>query len=156
MPVIPRGIYRQAEWHLHNVRRCLAAMARHGAVSPAQREMIESSQLPGGIVEITGIRGGHSDRTGKAGMALAAGWEKQGLYERWLGCIERTERHFAGMPESDMARRYYGQHVTVLAVAEAMYVDRQTVNRYRDRYVTFLALAAACEGLIDLTEARCG
>jgi hypothetical protein len=55
-----------------------------------------------------------------------------------------------------MAGRYYGQNTTVLSVAEAMFVDKQTVNRYRDRYVAYLALAAACEGLIDMNKAGPG
>lgn len=141
MAVIPRSIYRVVEWHLHNVPR-LVSVAREDELS---------SLLPSGMPVITGGKGRHSDRTAEAGVRLAG--EAAGLarWQRWMDCIRKTERHFAGSVEQEMAGRYYGQNTTVLAVADAMCVDKQTVNRYRDRYVTYLALAAACDGLIDLT-----
>lgn len=139
MAVIPRSIYRVVEWHLHNVPRLLAESLR--------KEM--PSLLPSGVPVISGGKGRHSDRTADIAMSLA----DESKWQRWMDCISKTERHFSGSMEQDMARRYYGQNTTVLAVADAMCVDKQTVNRYRDRYVAFLALAAACDGLIDMKRA---
>ncbi|MGI6634203.1 MAG: hypothetical protein ACOX7B_03405 [Christensenellales bacterium] len=146
MAVIPRSIYRVVEWHLHNVPRLVSAA----------REDELSSLLPSGMPVITGGKGRHSDRTADAGIRLATDAGRMAQWQRWMDCINATRRHFEGGAEQDMAGRYYGQNTTVLSVAEAMFVDKQTVNRYRDRYVAYLALAAACEGLIDMNKAGPG
>lgn len=142
MATIPKHIYRMCEQQLHRA----AGPGCRGRM-PEDRPL--PSLLPSGIPQVIRGRGGHSDRTAKAGLQLAAENERD-MWLRWVKCIEETERYFEGTPVIDMARRYYGQHVTMIAVAERMYVDKQTAYRYRDRYVTYLAMAAACDGLISL------
>ncbi len=139
MAVIPRSIYRTVEWHLHNVPRLL---------SEWQEDLAGS--LPSGIPVISSGKGSHSDRTAGLALRLAEAKGKQATWQRWNDCISRAQQHFAGMVEGEMALRYYGANTTVMAVAEAMYVDKQTINRYRDRYVSYTALAAACAGLISM------
>ncbi len=155
MAVIPRSIYRVVEWHLHNVPGILQAF--EAGMTPEERAMIQSQQLPGSIPQAGGSRGGHSDRVASMGITLANRASKNERWQQWMRCIQQAQWHFEGSVELDMARRYYGANTTVLAVAEAMFVDKQTVNRYRDKYVTYVALAAACEGLISLgAKEACG
>ena len=139
MAVIPRSIYREVEWHLHNVPRLIMEAVDE-----------EPDRLPGGIVMVAGSKGRISDRTGDTALRRVEKAKKTAELEQWMACIEATRKHFDGRVEGDMAGRYYGMNKTVLAVADEMYVDKQTVNRYRDRYVAYLALLAACKGLIRM------
>lgn len=155
MAVIPRSIYRVVEWHLHNVPRILGEL--EDGMTLTDRDAILSQQLPSGIPKVGGGRGSHSDRVASAGIALAHRASKNAKWQQWMRCIQQAQWHFDGPVELDMANRYYGTNTTVLAVAEDMFVDKQTVNRYRDKYVTYVALCAACDGLITLgTREACG
>ena len=103
------------------------------------------------MASVTG-GGSPGDRTGRAAVTLAA---DEGSYSRqlcWLKCMDKTREYFDGSPEGRMAVMYYGMRMTMLEVAERMHYDRQTIYRYRDRYVTYLALLAAGKGLISLAE----
>lgn len=146
MAIIPRGIYRAVEWHLHNVPRLMHQRDRQ------ERADIVYSQMPGGIPCLGGSGGGHSDKAAKAGIALAEKDSRMDRYRQWQRCIDRTKLHFAGEPEFDMVLRYYGTNRTIEKVAGEMFVNKQTVNRYRDKVVAYLALLAACEGLISMPE----
>ncbi|NLG57616.1 MAG: hypothetical protein GX540_04320 [Clostridiales bacterium] len=144
MATIPKHIYRACEWQLHHRRKTEAA------VRAAAEDAIDQV-TPCGMASVAG-GGSPGDRTGRAALLLS---ETGGSYCRqlcWLACMDRTREHFDGGPEGRMAALYYGTKRTMLEVADRMHYDRQTIYRYRDRYVTYLALLAAGKGLISLTE----
>ena len=146
MGVIPRRVYRQCEWQLHNA----AKQAR--LLREAWEDILEDA-LPGGGFARTG-GGTPGDRT--AGCAIRLGEKSRSVQqaERWLDCIRDTRTHFAGTTDALVADTYYGSGQTILQAADALHYEKQTINRYRDRYVTFLALLAASRGLIDMDKAR--
>lgn len=143
MGLMPRKIYQMVEWQLHNaqqtVQRCREAMQDVLDAAASCGEMGGSA-----------VKGVPGDRTARAGLMLL---EKELALERaeeWLACILETRQHFAGTLTAQVAEMYYGKGVTVLQVAEALHYEKQTINRYRDRFVSFLALLAASRGLIDV------
>ena len=90
------------------------------------------------------------DRTAKAGLMLLEKGQALSKAEKWLACIRDTRENFKGGLTAQIADAYYGKNVTVLQVAEALNYEKQTINRYRDKFVTYLALLAANRGLIDV------
>ena len=69
---------------------------------------------------------------------------------RWEGVFRQLDRYFAGRDEARMAQLLYGEHLPQQEVAARMYVDRQTVRRWRDAYVCHAAILAAEAGLIRM------
>ncbi|NLD52084.1 MAG: hypothetical protein GX650_04230 [Clostridiales bacterium] len=144
MATIPKHIYRACEWQLHNRRQT------EKAVREAAQDAIDLV-TPGGLAAIVS-QGSPGDRTGRAALHLAEG---DGAYHRqcqWLDCLERTAAQYEGGPEAEFAGLYYGHQRSIIQVAAMMHYDKQTIYRYRDRYVTYLALLAAERGLIRMTE----
>ena len=142
MGVIPRQIYRTIEWQLHNAedaaRRCREQL----------QDVLDRAQ-PGGSIAGNG-KGPPGDRTGKTAVLLCEKAQDIAEQEQWLLCIRLTREYFRGSVTGQVADQYYGRNVTILQVAEQMHYDKQSINRYRDRYVSFLALLASSRGLIRL------
>jgi hypothetical protein len=130
------------EWQLHNAQRT-AERCRE-----AVQDALDRAAPSGGMG--LAVQSGPGDRTARAGLMLLERDQALENAEKWLVCIRETSEHFKGSLTGQIAEAYYGKRVTVLQVAEALNYEKQTINRYRDRFVTFLALLAANRGLIDM------
>jgi len=144
--MMPRRIYRLVEWQLHNAART-AERCRE-----AVQDALDAA-APGGGMGGMAVQSGPGDRTAAAGLRLLEKGRALENAEAWLACIRETREHFRGSLTLQIAEAYYGKGVTVLQAAEHLNYEKQTINRYRDRIVTCLALLAASRGLIDMDQA---
>lgn len=145
MAVIPRHVYRRVEAALHKRSTAVEAAAE------AQRRAEERATGIGGgglgeKVQVSS-RGDKLERDViglvEAGRALdqALAWER---------VFGKLDEYFAGRDEARAAALLYDEHLPQSVVAGRMYVDRQTVRRWRDAYVCYAALLAAEAGLIRM------
>lgn len=145
MAVIPRNIYRRVEWQLH-----------HAGENELQDQWLVDEAVDsvrsGGIVSIPAFTGAVGDKTAKAATLLMEKREKQQLSKAWLRCIRKAYAHYANSTTLDVVSQYYGSGKTILEVANQLHYDKQTINRYRDRFVAYVALLAASEGLISFRD----
>ena len=140
--MMPRRIYRLVEWQLHNAERT-AERCRE-----AVQDAVDAAAPNGGMGQK--VQSEPGDRTAKAGLILLEKGQALDTAEKWLICIRDTRENFRGRLAAEIAAEYYGKNVTVLQVAEKLNYERQTINRYRDHFVSYLALLAASRGLIHM------
>lgn len=146
MATIPRSVFRAVEWQLHNREACLRQ------ISEDEQDAVNSGA--GGGIAHAGKGGSTSDRTARSALILAEGDGAYRCRRAWIDCMERVREHFEAGPQGEFAKRYYGKGVTMLQVARAMCYEVQTIYRYRDQYVTYLALVAAGKGLLSQAQLR--
>lgn len=148
MAIIEKRVYRQVEWHLHHAASLIS-------VAKAEAFVVRHEVLGGGAAAPTGGNGSSKgrlpgDRTGKAAMRLVEADEKVEAAILWVSIIEELRAQFDGRPESALFTDFYGREISVTEYAAAAFVDRQTVNNYRDKIVVSCALLAAESGLIKI------
>lgn len=143
MAVIPGRIYRRIEAALHRRRETeqLAdeyrrALDRATAIGSGLGERVQTS-ASGDKLERNVLR------MVEAGDAIEEA-------ARWEDVFLQLDGYFKGRDEARMAALLYGEHLPQQVVAARMYVDRQTVRRWRDAYVCHAALLAAEAGLIRM------
>lgn len=153
MAVIPWEVYSKVEWHLHN-RANLLEMA----VNKARQIENDAMNGSGSCVDRGSPRGvsKHADPTALKAMAIIRGEKELEKARLWGFVTDSAFAYFDGTVIGEMALRYYGQNATILDVAAALHVDRQTIRNYRDKFVCVCALYASEKGLIRLNgkEAR--
>lgn len=147
MAVIPWDVYSNVEWHLHN-RAKLVEMA----VKKARQ--IEDDVMNGSCVGVDkGSPRGvskHADPTALKAMTIIRAEKELERARLWGFVADSTFAYFDGTKIGDAALYYYGQNTTILAVADLLGVDRQTIRNYRDKFVCVCALYASEKGLIRL------
>lgn len=150
MAVIPRHIYRRVEGALH--RRCGAVEGAAERYRQAQEKAMRLGQ------RMDGAPGGpqRSDRTGRDAADLGEAGERLETAERWEQVFRRLDAMFEGRDEAKAAKLLYDEHRSQEEVARMLYVERQTVRRWRDAYVCHAALLAAEAGLIRMEDEICG
>lgn len=146
MAVIPRHIYRRVEGALHRRGEALqgAAERYRQAQDRALRLEQRMDDLPSGS--------SRSDRTGRGAADLSEAGDRLELAERWEQVFRRLDVMFAGRDEAKAAKLLYDEHRSQEEVARMLYVERQTVRRWRDAYVCHAALLAAEAGLIRMED----
>jgi hypothetical protein len=145
MAVIPGHIYRRIEEILHRRGSNVDAAAERLRDAEARATDI-SQHIDGDRVQTSG--GG--DRLERAAMAVIAARNALEKARGWEAVFSGCDDYFAGRDEARAARLLYGEHMTQQQVAAKMYVDRQTVRRWRDAYVTYCAMLAIEAGLIRI------
>lgn len=105
-----------------------------------------------GLDRVGGRSSGISDRVSDGvGRAIEAE-ERLSSALRWEICFLRLDQAFVGTPEEEVARLMYRDNLPIKQIAESLGVDRQTVCRRRENYLTHAALLAAEAGLIRMRE----
>ena len=148
MAVIPWEVYSKVEWHLHNRAKLLEI-----AVNKARRIEADAINGSGGACIDHGTPRGvskHADPTAIRAMTIIRGEKELEKARLWSFAADSTFAYFDGTIIGEAATRYYGQNTTILAVAESLSVDRQTIRNYRDKFVCVCALFASEKGLIHL------
>lgn len=145
MAIIPGRIYRRVEAALHR-RDTAAALALARIREAEARATGATAQMDGERVQTSST----GDRLERSVIALAEARDAYADALSWEHVFRRADRYFEGRDEGRCAELFYRRHKSQQQVAGEMYVDRQTVRRWRDNYVVFCALVAAEYGLITM------
>lgn len=143
MAVIPGGLYRKIEAALHHRGETELLAAKY-------RDALESAASVGGGLGERVQTSANGDKLERGVIRLIDAGERLEAAARWEGVFRQLDRYFDGRDEARMARLLYGEHLPQQEVAARMYVDRQTVRRWRDAYVCHAAILAAEAGLIRM------
>lgn len=100
---------------------------------------------------VGGRSSGISDSVQDGATRVIEAEERLSAAIRWSMVYARLDALFAGTPEGEVAQALYRDKLTAAKIAEARMVDRQTVRRLRDTYVTHAALLAAELGLVRMS-----
>lgn len=101
---------------------------------------------------VGGRSAGVQDCVQKGVRRVMAAEERLSAALRWEICFRRLDEAFAGTPEEETAQLLYRNNLPIKQIAESLGVDRQTVCRRRENYLTHAALLAAEAGLIRMRE----
>lgn len=145
MAVIPGHIYRRIEAMLHR-RGTFAEHAREQLRAAEARATDISQHIDGDRVQVSGS----GDRLERGALGVIAARGAVEKAEKWEAVFARCDEYFAGRDEAKAARLLYREHLNQQQVAARMYVDRQTVRRWRDAYVTYCAMLALDADLIRM------
>lgn len=144
MAAIPSDVFRTVEWHLHREPQLVrdAQRERGRAVDGAFATGCRIGDgLPRG-------KGGHSEATANKALALVQAAMGVEQARAWVAAIRQTYAYYAGGDVGRMAERYYGQRVTLRALADQLGVAEKTLERHRDKFVSTCALFAAAGGVV--------
>ena len=160
---IPDRVYRLVERKLRGAghlreqaeRRLADARARAAWPSSATRSAGKAKRGRGQFPDAGSIRPGGKNNSQETKMLDAVqAWIDLQDAEAWEEVIRDTDREFPpGNETGTTARLYYRRGMSQTEICEKLHIDRQTVRRRRDTYVTTCALYAAAAGLIDMKEA---
>lgn len=146
MAVIPRHIYRRVEAALHH---------RGEAVDRADQRYRRAFERATGL----GVGSGEKVVTSSTGdklvrdvISMVEAGDVLDEAERWEQVFRKLDTMFAGRDEAKAAKLLYTEHRSQEEVARMLYVERQTVRRWRDAYVCHAALLAAEAGLIRMED----
>lgn len=150
---IPRPLYARIERELHAqpIRAAQDAQARLNVL----REDVTRLKSP--ALDGAGLSGGISDRVQQAALRVIEAERMVETREKWADVVRQLDAAFAGTKTMEVAHLLYTDGKRASEISKMLGVDRQTVNRRRDEYVTRAALLAAERGLIrmsDYTEDR--
>lgn len=146
MAVIPARIYRRVEAALHH-----RGEARTKGLQRYQDAVDHATRISSGLTErVQSSTSG--DRLERDVIRIAEASEALDAAERWEKVFRRLDVYFAGQDEAKAAQLLYIEHLPQNVVAKKMFVDRQTVRRWRDSYVCHAALLAAEAGLIRMED----
>ena len=148
MAAIPTDIFHDVEWHLHREPQLIwqAERARGRALDCAfSTGCMIGDGLPHG-------KGRHSEATANKALLLVQAGLSVEQARAWVAAIRQTYAYYRDTDVARMAAGYYGQRVTLRALAEQMGVAEKTLNRHRDKFVSTCALFAAAGGVVKITE----
>ena len=140
MGVLERQIYKKIEWHLYNYFN----LKRE--VNEAKEEIINA-----GGRDLTEWGGGisyHSDPTALRAIKLTRPEliEK----EKWLKVIENTIQHFKGTEKGRLLQKKYFDELGEKQICRELHIERATYFRWREEIVTYTAMLALQEELINI------
>lgn len=148
MPTIPRRLYA----HIEKKLRSRGRLCIHDARKEVALCKSDAAALQSPAVGLIGSKGGISNRTQSAAVKIIHAEEQLDAALRWADVYAQLDRIFEGTPEGEIAEMLYELGMTQAAVAKERGVDRQTINRLRDTYVTHAALLAVEAGLVAMSE----
>jgi hypothetical protein len=144
MAVIPAGVFRLVEWHLHHENDLVAVAAKR------RKEAIDDALHGCGLLcdgQPRG-KGGHSEPAASRAMAIVKAGEEVEKAREWVRAIRQTYDYFDDTAVFKMAVSYYGRGVTIRALADLLGTNEKTLDRQRDKFVSTCALFAAEKGLV--------
>lgn len=162
MAVIPRQVYNDCERMLYQ-RAALVTRASEKLMLARSKAYSIASGMPepltGDLAKRRGVNpnaihgsGGKGDRVERSALALIQAEAELCTALKWAEVFSRLDEIFAGKPEAEIAEAIYQQRQQQKDVAKKMNYDRQSVRKYRDRYVCHCAILAAEKGLITIQE----
>lgn len=146
MAVIPARIYRRVEAALHH---------RGEAVDRADQRYRRAFERATGLGMGSGEKvntNGTGDRLVRDVINMIETGDMLDEAERWEQVFRKLDTMFQGRDEARAAKLLYSEHRSQEEVARMMFVERQTVRRWRDAYVCHAALLAAEAGLIRMED----
>lgn len=149
MQGIPRALYARIERELH-AQPIRAAMDAEEALRQRMEDAhgLKSPALDGA----GGKPGGPSDRVQDGALGVLEAERALDVRRRWADVAICLHEAFAGSQTEKVARLLYTDGVRAGEIAVILGVDRQTVKRRRNEYVTRAALLAAERGLIRMSD----
>lgn len=144
---IPRSLYAHVEKRLH--ARNYSEIAEASLAVVNSRSDATSLKSPT-FDRVGGRTGGVSDRTQEGVTRLIEAEERLSRAMRWQAVYVRLDEAFSGTPEGEVAQMLYRDKVKSQQIALLRGCDRQTIRRMRDAYVTYAALLAAEQGLVQM------
>lgn len=149
MQGIPRAMYARIERELH-AQPIRAAMAAEEAL---RQRMEDAHSLKSPALDGAGGKpGGSSDRVQDGALSVLDAERILEVRRKWADVALRLDEAFAGTQTQTVARMLYTDGMRPGEIARQLGVDRQTVSRRRDEYVTRAALLAAERGLIRMSD----
>lgn len=146
MAAIPTTVFRTVEWHLHR-ESSLIANAKRDRERAIDRAFASGAGLGDGQPR---GKGTHSEATSNRALLLVEAGRDVELARAWVDAIHQTYAYFGDSDVTRMAKRYYGQRVTLRALAGQLGVAEKTLDRHRDKFVATCALFAAAGGLVGV------
>lgn len=155
MAAIPRKLYAFIEKKLYEQPYEAVSDAAEALIT--RREEAFGVKSPGS--ECSGGRsGGVSNRVQDGVMRVIAAEENLETANRWAFVLTRLSEIFEGTEVAEVADLFYVQKMTEADIAirisakRAQPYTRQTIRRFRDKYVIRAALLAAENGLVRMSE----
>lgn len=149
MQGIPRALYTRIERELH-AQPIRAAMAAEEAL---RKRMEDAHGLKSPALDGAGGKpGGTSNRVQDGALSVLDAERMLEVRRKWADVSMRLDETFAGTQTQEVARMLYTDGMRPGEIARQLGVDRQTVSRRRDEYVTRAALLAAERGLIRMSD----
>lgn len=158
--MIPERVYRLVEKKLRGAghlreqadQRLADARARAAWPSSPIRGTVRAAKGMEHLPDAATIRAGgkKNSQEGRMLEAVQAALDLE-TADRWEEVIRDTDREYPpGDETGTTARLYYRRGMSQQEICARLHIDRQTVRRRRDTYVTTCALYAAAAGLIDM------
>lgn len=149
MQGIPRALYTRIEREL-NAQPIRAAMAAEEALRQRMEDAhgLKSPALDGA----GGKPGGPSNRVQDGALSVLDAERMLEVRRKWADVEMRLDKAFSGTETQEVARLLYTEGKRASEIAAMLGMDRQTVKRRRDEYVTRAALLAAERGLIRMSD----
>ena len=149
MQGIPRALYTRIERELH-AQPIRAAMAAEEALRQRMEDAhgLKSPALDGAV----GKPRGPSDRVQDGALSVLDAERLLEVRRKWADVAMRLDEAFAGTETQTVATMLYTEGIRASEIAAMIGMDRQTVKRRRDEYVTRAALLAAERGLIRMSD----
>lgn len=149
MQGIPRALYARIERELH-AQPIRAFIAAEEAL---RRRMEDAHGLKSPALDGAGGKpGGTSDRVQDGALSVLDAERMLEVRRKWSDVAMRLDEAFAGTQTQTVATMLYTDGMRPGEIARQLGVDRQTVSRRRDEYVTRAALLAAERGLIRMSD----
>lgn len=149
MQGIPRALYARIERELH-AQPIRAAIAAEEALRQRMEDAhgLKSPALDGA----GGKPGGTSNRVQDGALRVIEAERMLETRRKWADVAAQLDEAFAGTKTGEVARLMYTDGRRASEIAGLLGVDRQTVKKRRDEYVTRAALLAAERGLIRMSD----
>ena len=148
MQGIPRALYARIERELH-AQPGRAAMAAEDAL---MRRREDAHGLKSPAFDGAGKAGGPSNRVQDGALRVIEAERMLETRRKWADVAAQLDAAFAGTKTGEVARLLYTDGRRAREIAGLLGVDRQTVKKRRDEYVTRAALLAAERGLIRMSD----
>lgn len=95
--------------------------------------------------------GGTHDAVAMAAMSVVSAEKRLDDARSWAAAMDAADDYFgADDIRVKIIRDHYSSMMQDAQISALLGVDRQTVRRYRDEYITILAIIAAEKGLISI------
>ncbi|MGN0776728.1 MAG: helix-turn-helix domain-containing protein [Candidatus Ventricola sp.] len=149
MQGIPRALYARIERELH-AQPIRAFIAAEEAM---RRRMEDAHSLKSPALDGAGGKpGGPSNRVQDGALSVLDAERMLEVRRKWAQVAILLDKAFSGTETQTVARLLYTDGMRPGEIARQLGVDRQTVSRRRDEYVTRAALLAAERGLIRMSD----
>lgn len=141
--ILPDDIYQFTE------KRTIEAFAAIKAANEEKKKKIDYiGNISAPPTDRTKVQTPPAAPVEKKAIKIADEKAKREQKEKWVEIVKRVNKIFKGTTELAVAVKMFGRGKTQKQITEELKCDRQKVRYHKDRYITYVAIFAANEGLL--------